>query len=202
MGFTKTLLHERPWISSLPLTVFRCFLANRTKFKRGKEGGAALAAFINSKWCHSGHITMKDHFCSPLIEVLVAELHYITYPSSLYAILLVDYISPFTCLSNMAYIIKSVTVRLLSAPVYFPHDFWGLKWSDFVPISLSLWTSLPRDTGPCSVLTLRLAALKAKLGPPSAQAQTNAFTWHSWDCEKVVWRPICFFGKIVFNARP
>lgn len=41
------------------------------KNESGKKRGDRLAAFIYNRPCQSGHITMKEYFCSPDIELLL-----------------------------------------------------------------------------------------------------------------------------------
>lgn len=50
-------------------------IADRNKSESDKKGGGVLATSINNKWCHPGHITVKEQLCSPDTELLATELH-------------------------------------------------------------------------------------------------------------------------------
>lgn len=41
--------------------------------KSGKKNGGSLAAFINNRWCNSGHITIKKQLCSSDSELLAVN---------------------------------------------------------------------------------------------------------------------------------
>lgn len=49
---------------------FQTFRADRNKSESRKKRGGRIAAFINNRWCNTGHITVKEHFGSPDIELL------------------------------------------------------------------------------------------------------------------------------------
>lgn len=47
---------------------------DRSKSESGKKRGSGLDAFINNRWCHHGHITVKECSCNPDIELLAMGL--------------------------------------------------------------------------------------------------------------------------------
>ena len=40
----------------------------------GKKKGGGLTVLVNNRWCHPGHISVKDRFCRPDIELIAIGL--------------------------------------------------------------------------------------------------------------------------------
>lgn len=57
--FTESWLHENIQDSAVELDGFTMVRANRSK-NSGKQRGGGLVVFINSRWCHSGHASVKQ----------------------------------------------------------------------------------------------------------------------------------------------
>lgn len=69
--FTESWLHENIQDSAVELGGFTMVRADGSK-NSGKRKGGGLVVFINSRWCHSGHATVKQQICTPNIELLVS----------------------------------------------------------------------------------------------------------------------------------
>ena len=65
MCFTETWLHKNIPHSNITVDGFQTVWADRSHHESGKRKGGRLAIVINNKWCHPGHVTVKDmsHLC-------------------------------------------------------------------------------------------------------------------------------------------
>ena len=60
----------------------------------GRTGGG-IALYVNERWCDPGHVTVKERFCSPDIELLAVGLRPFDLPRELYSVVVVAvYIPP------------------------------------------------------------------------------------------------------------
>lgn len=71
MCFTETWLQEDTPDPIATIGGFQTSQVDRNKSESGKKRGGGVAAFIKNRWCHTGHITVKEHCCSPDVELLV-----------------------------------------------------------------------------------------------------------------------------------
>ena len=74
MCFTETWLHEDIPDSNVTVDGFQTVRADRSHRESGKRKGGGLAILINNKWCHPGHVTVKERVCNPDIELLAVSL--------------------------------------------------------------------------------------------------------------------------------
>lgn len=68
--FTETWLHED--IPDVNVTVdgFQTVRADRNHRESGKRKGGGLAILINNKWCHPGHVTVKERCAARTLNCL------------------------------------------------------------------------------------------------------------------------------------
>ena len=53
---------------------FRTVRADRDVTSSGKKKGGGIALYVSERWCNPGHVTMKERFCSPDIELLAVGI--------------------------------------------------------------------------------------------------------------------------------
>lgn len=58
-------LHEDIPESSITVDSFQSAREDRSHRESGKRKGGGLAILVNNKWCHPGHVTVKERVCSP-----------------------------------------------------------------------------------------------------------------------------------------
>ncbi|KAK7880206.1 hypothetical protein WMY93_033125 [Mugilogobius chulae] len=113
MCFTETWLQEYIPDTSVNLAGFQVVRADRTSTASGKSKGGGVALYVNTKWCHPGHITVKDQLCSPDIEMLAVSLRPYYMPREFsHAIVFVVYIPPSADAAQATDVISSATARL------------------------------------------------------------------------------------------
>lgn len=89
--------------------------ADRSK-SSGKRKGGGLVVFINSRWCHPGHVTIKQKICTPDIELLVVSLRPYYLPREFSHVLAVTvYIPPSAAPSRVCDVIHSSIAGLQTA---------------------------------------------------------------------------------------
>ena len=71
---TETWLHEQIPDSNITIPGFQTVRADRDTTATGKKKGGGLAVLVNNRWCHPGHVTVKQHVCSPDIELVAVGL--------------------------------------------------------------------------------------------------------------------------------
>ncbi|KAK5862920.1 hypothetical protein PBY51_018268 [Eleginops maclovinus] len=74
MCFTETWLHSHVLDNSTALPGFTSVRADRDATLSGKKKGGGIALYVNERWCNPGHVTVKERFCSPDIELLAVVL--------------------------------------------------------------------------------------------------------------------------------
>ena len=100
------------------INLLNVFIQNSYIFptKNGKRKGGGLAVYVNNRWCSPGHITIKDHICSPDIELLAVGLctYYLPCEFS-HAIVVAVYIPPSANLMSACDVIHSTMAGLQTA---------------------------------------------------------------------------------------
>ena len=115
MCFTEMWLHEDILDSNITVDGFQTVLADRSHRESGKGKGGGLAILINNKWCHPGHVTVKERACSSDIELLAVGLrpYYLSREFS-HVIILVVYIPPFANAALATDVIHTVVTIMQS----------------------------------------------------------------------------------------
>lgn len=99
----------------MELDGFTMVRANRSKYS-GKRKGSGLVVFINSRWCHPGHVTIKQQICTPDTELLAVSLRPYYLPREFSHVLaVIVYIPPSTALSRACDVIHSSIPELQTA---------------------------------------------------------------------------------------
>ena len=132
--FTETWLHED--IPDVNVTVdgFQTVRADRNHRESGKRKGGGLAILINNKWCHPGHVTVKERVCSPDIELLAVSLRPYYLPREFsHVIFLVVYIPPTANAVHASDVIHTVVAGLQTRH---PDSFFAIS-GDFNHITLA-----------------------------------------------------------------
>ncbi|XP_073668918.1 uncharacterized protein [Paramisgurnus dabryanus] len=112
---TETWLTSNIPDASVELTGFSIVRADRDPKRSGKNKGGGLALFVNTRWCNTGHVTVKEIICCPDIELLAVSLRPYYMPRELsHAIVVCVYIPPRALADNACEAIHSVVARLLA----------------------------------------------------------------------------------------
>ena len=72
--FTETWLHSHIPGHSVAVPGFSTVRADRDVTSSGKKKGGGIALYVSVRWCNPGHVHMKEHFCSPDIELLTVGM--------------------------------------------------------------------------------------------------------------------------------
>lgn len=135
---TETWLHEDTPNSNVTVDGFLTVRADRTHRESGRRKGGGLAILVNNKWCNPGHVTVKEHVCSPDIELLAVSLRPYYLPREFsHVILLVVYIPPSANAVLATDVTHSVVTRLQTQH---PDAFIAIS-GDFNQVTLA--TTLP-----------------------------------------------------------
>ncbi|XP_061132343.1 uncharacterized protein LOC133152617 [Syngnathus typhle] len=73
MCFTETRLINLSPDSHLSLDGLQVVRADRSAMECGKRRGGGLTVFVNDRWCHPGHVSVKERLCSSDLELLVVS---------------------------------------------------------------------------------------------------------------------------------
>ena len=99
---TSAIILTETWITktttpdeAFELPGFSLIHADRDPVLTGKSKGGGVAVYINNRWCHPGHITIKEVICTENVELLAVGCRSYRQPReiSLYLLLAV-YIHP------------------------------------------------------------------------------------------------------------
>lgn len=71
---TETWLTDIIPDTAVELPGFTLVRADRDVKSSGKNKGGGLALFVNNRWCHPGHISVKERLCCKDIELLAVGL--------------------------------------------------------------------------------------------------------------------------------
>ncbi|CAM4487914.1 unnamed protein product [Leuciscus chuanchicus] len=74
MCFTETWLQEHISDSNATVPGLQTVRVDRDRCLSSKKKGGGIAVLVNNRWCNPGHITVKERFCGPDIELLAREL--------------------------------------------------------------------------------------------------------------------------------
>lgn len=74
MCFMETWLNDNVPDSCVNQPGFSTVRADRVAKTNGKKRGGGMILLVNNKWCHPGHIMVKDKICSQDIELLEVGL--------------------------------------------------------------------------------------------------------------------------------
>ncbi|XP_054643394.1 uncharacterized protein LOC129187756 isoform X1 [Dunckerocampus dactyliophorus] len=74
MCFTETWLSELSPDSHVTLDRFQLVRVDRNATESGKKKGGGIAVFVNDRWCHPGHICVKEQLCTRDVELLVVSM--------------------------------------------------------------------------------------------------------------------------------
>ena len=140
MCFTETWLHEYIPDSNTTVDGFQTVRADRSHRESGKRKGGGLAILVNNKWCHPGHVTVKECVCSSDIELLAVSLRPYYLPREFsHMIILVVYIPPSANVALATDVIQTVVARLQTQHPDLGTSIMQL-WLQHCPPSSSLWT--------------------------------------------------------------
>ena len=113
MCFTETWLHEHIPDCNASIHGFKTVRADRSKQHSGKLKGGGIAVLVNKRWCHPGHVTVKEKICTKDIELLAVSFRPYYLPREFTCVILVAvYIIPGTAPDAACDIINSVVARL------------------------------------------------------------------------------------------
>lgn len=68
--FTETWLHACIPDSCAEVPPFRTIWAGRNVERNGNKKGGGIVLFLSEKWCNLRHVTLKERFWGPDIELL------------------------------------------------------------------------------------------------------------------------------------
>lgn len=113
MRFTEIWLQEHIPDSNTTVPGFQTVWVDRDRCLSGKKKGGGIAVLVNNRWCNPGHITVKERFCSPDIELLAVSLRPYYLPREFTcAIIVAVYIPPSADADAACDVIHSVTAGL------------------------------------------------------------------------------------------
>ena len=134
MCFTETWLHENIPDCSVSVHGFKTLRADRSQQLSGKLRGGGIAVLVNQRWCHPGHVTIKEKICTRDIELLAVSLRPYYLPREFTCVILVAvYIVPGTAPDAACDVISSVIARLQTQ---YPNSVITIS-GDFNNVSLS-----------------------------------------------------------------
>lgn len=92
--FSESWLHTDIPEHNVTISEFQTVRANRDCSESSEHKGGGFTAFVNNRGCNPGHITIKDHTCSPDTGLLAVGLpHYLPHEIS-HAIVVAVYMHP------------------------------------------------------------------------------------------------------------
>ena len=71
---TETWLNDLTLDLHVTLDGFKLVRADRGAKESGKKKGGGLAMYVNNRWCNPHHISIKEHCCTPDIEILAVSI--------------------------------------------------------------------------------------------------------------------------------
>lgn len=93
--FSETWLSDKTPESYVKMDGFTLHRMDRDQARTGKKQGGGVCLYVNDRWCHPCHVTVKERVCDPNIELLTVSCRPYYLPRELsHVIALVVYISP------------------------------------------------------------------------------------------------------------
>lgn len=93
--FTETWLNERTPEAHVTLDGFTLHRMDRDLSRTAKKQGGGVCAYVNERWCHPDHVTVKERLSDVNIELLVVSCRPYYLPREIsHVVLIVVYIPP------------------------------------------------------------------------------------------------------------
>lgn len=116
MCFTESWLTEKIPESHVKLDGFTLHRLDRDLSVTAKKQGGGVCAYVNERWCHPNHITVKERICDQDIELLVVSCRPYYLPREIsHVIVTVVYIPPSANGKRATETIARVTHKLQSS---------------------------------------------------------------------------------------
>ncbi|CAJ1081508.1 uncharacterized protein LOC121656906 [Xyrichtys novacula] len=179
MCFTETWLHEQIPDSNVTIPGFQTVRADRDTAATGKKKGGGVAVLVNNRWCHPGHVTVKERICSPDIELVAVGLRPYYLPREFTSVIAITaYIPPSGNAEAACDAIHNVTAGLQTqhpgAFIIITGDFNHVSLSSTLPTFYQFVTCTTRENKTLDLLYANVKdAYSATALPPLGKSDHN-----------------------------
>lgn len=112
MTFTETWFTNNNTEQDTDITGFNAFRGDRDKTASGKKSGGGVCVYINNRYANKQSVTIKEHICTPEVEILSLAVRPYYLPREFSAVLIsAVYVPPSSSSTNACDVIASVVNR-------------------------------------------------------------------------------------------